>query len=279
MVKPSPSVVKVVTATPGLAGEVRGLADRALPLLVSGAPAGAAELRSLLTAAGGDPELVRQVGIADLEQEELAESTGLVYVIRDEPSPADERALRSADHHRLPTVCVVLTDRPGSRVLPYVLATDVLRTPALDEAAVDWMARRLVARSPDDAWALASRLPAIRQPVMEALAKRFSERNALAAATTITPGQGFPVLTLNQIRMTLRIAAVSGMDPKKAQALAVLASLGGGLALRAVSRRLSSRLPLPSSAVKAAVAYAGTRAIGLAATALAARVQGDVRPR
>jgi uncharacterized protein (DUF697 family) len=278
VVTPSASVVKVVTATPGLAGEVRGMADSALPLLVSGAPTGAVELRLRLTE-GGDPSLVRQVGILDLEREQPGESAALLYVIRDEPAPADEHALRSADHRGLPIICVVLSDHQGSRVLPYVLATDVLRTPALDAAAVDWIARRLVARAPEAAWALAVRLPAIREPVKQALARHFSQRNALAAATTLAPGQGFPLLTLNQIRMTLRIAAASGMEPRKAQALAVGAALGGGLALRAVSRRLSAALPLPSFAVRAAVAYAGTRAMGLAATALAARARGDVRPR
>jgi uncharacterized protein (DUF697 family) len=278
VVTPSSAVAKVVTASPGLAGEVRGLADRALPLLVSGAPSNAAELRRRVTE-GGDPELVRQVGILDLEREQPGESTALLYVVRDELAPADEHALRSADHRRLPIICVVLSDHPGSRVLPYVLATDVLRTAALDDAAVDWIARRLVARASEAAWALASRLPAIREPVTQALSRQFSQRNALAAATTLAPGQGFPLLTLNQIRMTLRIAAVSGMEPRKAQALAVGAALGGGLALRAVSRRLSAALPLPSFAVRAAVAYAGTRAMGMAATALAARAQGDVRRR
>ena len=83
------------------------------------------------------------------------------------------------------------------------------------------------------------------EPVTQALCRQFSQRNALAAATTLAPGQGFPLLTLNQIRMTLRIAAVSGMEPRKAQALAVGAALG---------RRpgASSRLASPQRGVAAA---------------------------
>ena len=237
------------------------------------------ELRARLSE-GGDAALVQQVGILDLERPELAGAAGIVYLIRGVATPADEHALRRAERLRLPILCLVLTD--GSRdggVLPYVPATDVLRTRALDAAAVRWIGRRLTARAPEAAWALASGLPALREGVRRSLIERYARGNALIAAATFVPGQDFPTLTLNELRMTLRLAAAAGAEPRRAQGLAIATSLGGGLALRAVARRLGAMRPLPRWAVQAAVAYAGTRAIGLAAAALASRGDGDVRPR
>jgi hypothetical protein len=249
------------------------------PLLISGPAQPVRELRGLLTE-DGEPLLVLQVGILDLERPELTDAAGLVHVIAGAPTPADEHALRRAERRRWPLLCVVLSEHPHEgRVLPYVPATDVLRARALDAAVIRWIGRRLTVRSSEAAWALASRLPALQETVTRSLVDRYARRNALVAAATFVKGEDFPVLTLNELRMTLRLAAVAGAEPRTGQALAVASSLGGGLALRAVARRLGALLPLPDWAVKALVAYAGTRAIGLAAAALAARDAGAVRPR
>jgi hypothetical protein len=223
---------------------------------------------------------VQHVGILDLERPELAGAAALVHVIRGAAAPADEHALRRAEWRRLTTLCIVLSDSPHEgRVLPYVPATDVLRARSLDPAAARWIGRRLAAREPEAAWALASRLPALRDAVTRSLVERYARRNAMIGAATFAQGQDFPSLTLNELRMTLRLAAIAGAEPRNAQTLAVAGSLGGGLVLRTLARRLGSVLPLPAWALQAIVAYAGTRAIGLAVAALAARSDGTVRSR
>jgi hypothetical protein len=223
---------------------------------------------------------VQPIGILDLERPEVNEAAALVLVIRGAATPADEHALRRAERRQLSTLCIVLTESPhNGGVLPYIPATDVLRTRVLGPAVVRWIGRRLTAREPEAAWALASRLPALQDAVTRSLVDRYARRNALIAAATFVKGEDFPSLTLNELRMTLRLGAVAGADPRNAQALAVATSLGGGLALRAVARRLGSVLPLPDWALRALVAYAGTRAIGLAAAALAERRDGAVRSR
>jgi hypothetical protein len=255
------------------------MAEAVPPLLLSGPAPAVRELRGLLTA-GGEQALVQQIGILDLERPEVTGAAGIVHVIRGEATPADEHALCRAERRLLPTLCIVLSTGPdGSRVLPYVPATDVLRARKLDAPAVRWLGQRLAVRAPEAAWALASRLPALQDPVTRSLVERYARRNALVAAATFAKGRDFPTLTLNELRLTLRLAAVAGAEPRNAQLLAAGTSLGGGVALRALARRLDALLPLPGWAVQAAVAYAGTRVIGLAAVALAAHAGGAVRRR
>jgi uncharacterized protein (DUF697 family) len=80
------------------------------------------------------------------------------------------------------------------------------------------------------------------------------------------PGADLPVLALHQVRMLLRIEQAYGLDADpRERAPELLATVLGGLGLRAVARQLLSVVPVAGWAVKGAVAYAGTRALGEAA--------------
>lgn len=244
------------------------------PIFVAGPPSAAAELARALSR-DGDPALVRRADVAELEQG--SGFSALVYVIRGEPTPTDERVLRDADRHRTPVVCLVLEGRAsGARVLPYVQATAVVRAEAIDATAVAAVAERLAARTGEAAWALAGALPVLRRPVVRVLIRRYARLNGAAAVVPAT-GEDFPVLTLNQLRMVLRIAAAYEVALEGARALALVGVAGTGLGFRALARRCVSALPLPGRACRAAVAYAGTRAIGEAAL-IALERSGDRVP-
>ena len=88
------------------------------------------------------------------------------------------------------------------------------------------------------------------------------------------PGVDLPVLTLNQIRLVLRLEQAYGheIDPRE-RLPEIAATLGVGFGLRAVARELLDLVPVAGWAVKGAVAYAGTRALGEAAVR-AARTPG-----
>ena len=73
------------------------------------------------------------------------------------------------------------------------------------------------------------------------------------------------MLTLNQIRMVFRIAAARRADRPRAR-LEILAVVGPGLGFRSVARGARLR-PGLGWAMKGGVAYAGTQALGKAATA------------
>jgi uncharacterized protein (DUF697 family) len=74
-----------------------------------------------------------------------------------------------------------------------------------------------------------------------------------------------PVMTLNQMRLVMRLAAVHGFDHDPQRALELASVLGGGFGLRAVGRSLLGFVPVAGWAVRAGMGYAGTVAVGEAA--------------
>jgi uncharacterized protein (DUF697 family) len=74
-----------------------------------------------------------------------------------------------------------------------------------------------------------------------------------------------PVLTLNQARLVLRIAAAHGQEIDARRAPELLGVVGGGFGFRALAGELLDVVPVAGWALKGAVAYTGTRAIGEAA--------------
>jgi uncharacterized protein (DUF697 family) len=97
------------------------------------------------------------------------------------------------------------------------------------------------------------------------------------------PGADLPVLLVNEIRLVLRIADAHGFDVDASRVPELLGTLGAGLGLRAAARELLDLVPVAGWAVKGAVAYGGTRALGEAAVryfgarAAVTRTPGEVR--
>jgi uncharacterized protein (DUF697 family) len=79
------------------------------------------------------------------------------------------------------------------------------------------------------------------------------------------PGVDMPMLTLNQARLILRLALAHGEEIDGGRALELLAVVGGGLGFRALAREALGAVPFAGWAIKGAIAYTGTRAIGEAA--------------
>ena len=74
-----------------------------------------------------------------------------------------------------------------------------------------------------------------------------------------------PILTLNQIRLVLRLALAHGQEIDRERAVELLGVVGAGFGFRAIARQLLDFVPFAGWAVKGAIAYTGTRAIGEAA--------------
>jgi uncharacterized protein (DUF697 family) len=79
------------------------------------------------------------------------------------------------------------------------------------------------------------------------------------------PGVDLPLLTVNQARLVLRIGLAFGHEIDHARGLELLGVVGAGLGFRAIARELLDVVPFAGWAVKGAVAYTGTRAVGEAA--------------
>jgi uncharacterized protein (DUF697 family) len=229
-----------------LVREVRRGSGDPRPLAVAGArelvPLLARELR-----AGGEAAAVVEGRVED--------AAVLVWV-----GAPDEDTLRTASRNGIPIVAV--TDAES---VPYVLATDLVRVPPGSGFPVAEIAATVARLLGEDGTSLAARLPVLRSAVCAELIRSFSKRNALVAAAVFIPGVDMPVLTLNQARLVLRIALAYGQPVDNQRAVELLGVVGAGFGFRAVARELLDFVPVAGWAVKGAVAYSGTRAIGEAA--------------
>jgi uncharacterized protein (DUF697 family) len=105
----------------------------------------------------------------------------------------------------------------------------------------------------------------LRRPVCEELIRKFSRQNAFIGLAFFVPGTDLPVLTLNQIRLVLRIADAYGFEVDSERLPEVLAVIGSAFGFRALARRTVGLVPIVGWVLKGGVAYVGTRALGEAA--------------
>jgi len=237
--------------------ELNAPVEHPRPLAVGGARELAAVLRR---------ELARDAKPGAVREDDAPEGAGvLVYVLGGEPTEEDVRALRRARRARVPIVAVVAGAAGDEHSLPWVLATDVVQVPPGAGFPIDAIAEAVASRLGDEAAPLAGRLPVLRGPVSEEIVTAFSRKNAVVAAIVIIPGADLPVLTVNQIRMLLRLGQVHGRDTGRDLLTESIATVLAGLGFRALARQLLDLVPVAGWAVKSAVAYTGTRALGEAA--------------
>jgi uncharacterized protein (DUF697 family) len=226
--------------------EIRRGAGDQRPLAVAGArelvPLLARELR-----AGGDPSAVVEGRVEG--------AAILIWV-----GPPDKDALRAAKGAGVPIIA--LTD---DRSVPYVLAEDMVRVPPGQGFPVDAIARAVARRLGENGTALAAKLPVLRPAVSNELIRSFSKKNGILSAAIFVPGVDMPILTLNQIRLVLRLALAHGQEVDRDRAIELAGVVGAGFGFRAIARQLLDFVPFAGWAVKGAIAYTGTRAIGTAA--------------
>jgi uncharacterized protein (DUF697 family) len=146
-----------------------------------------------------------------------------------------------------------------------VLAENVVRVDSGSGFPIDEIAHALARGLGERSTALAARLPVLRRAVCEELIRRFSRQNAVIGAVAFIPGADLPALTLNQLRLVLRIADAYGFEIEAERVPEVLGVIGSGLGFRALAREAVGAVPIAGWAVKGAVAYGGTRTLGEAA--------------
>jgi hypothetical protein len=188
-----------------------------------------------------------------------------VHVLTGEPSEGDVAVLRRARRGRVPAIVVAvgLPDRDAS--IPYVLATDVVWLDAGEDFPLDEIAGAVAARLGEAAAPLAAHVPLLRGPVCDRLVESLARRNGILGAAVWVHGTDLPVLVLNELRLVLRLAQAHGRDGIRDLLPELAATLGAGYGLRSLARELIDRFPEAAWALKAAIAYGGTRTIGGAA--------------
>lgn len=138
----------------------------------------------------------------------------------------------------------------------------------------------VLARRPDLAVPLALHVHPFREEVSRRMVKKVAKENAIFALATavpdIVPFVSLPwaigefasdtaFLTANQIRMAFLLAAASDRDVGYREQSSEIASIVlGAFGWRALARELVGKIPMGGGLIpKAAIAYAGTRVVGL----------------
>lgn len=234
-----------LSAVRALLKEINVSAHGDEPLVVGGPPALAQVLRRELGVGGGDDP-----------------RRAAVYVHIWAGDGRDEAQLKRARRARVPIVALAPA---GLDAVPYVLATDVVPLQPGRGFPLEALAQAVAGRLGEEAAPLAARVPLLRRSVAEHLIASFARRNALVAAAVFIPGVDLPILIQNELRLVLRLHQAYGREPDpRARLPEIGATVAAGVGLRAVARELLDLVPVAGWAVKGAVAYAGTRALGQA---------------
>jgi uncharacterized protein (DUF697 family) len=169
----------------------------------------------------------------------------------------------------VPVVVAALGDDLHENVL-----ADALMQPTADlcvrqepdeviECVGSWLADSLGSKR----LALAHNFSFMRRAVAEDAVKTTAWQNALVGAIALIPGADMPIMTANQAKMLLQIAAAYG-EPLGVDRIKELAAVvGGGFLFRAVARQALVVVPVLGWAVKGGIGYTGTVAMGKAAIA------------
>lgn len=258
-------------------GEVRSVADAGGRIVIFGYDREALDSirAALATGAGnGAADALLEVRTLEPDARELppldTESTAAVIfaaAMEQLSSPAVEAILAAIGEAGIPAV-LVLTAAPGVELSFPAAGIGPKRVVGIapDGATpADVLAEAIVDAAGDAAVSLAARLPAIRDEACRQIIRRTARQNAVVGALFIIPGADMPVMTVNEARMVLRIAAAHGEQVGVDRAVELLGVVGGGFGLRAIARQALALVWGPGWAIKSSIAYGGTRAMGEAA--------------
>ena len=123
-------------------------------------------------------------------------------------------------------------------------------------------ARSIAGRAHDGAVPLAARLPALRPAVVDRIIATAARQNGVVGVLVFIPGADMPVMTVNQIRMVLQIAAAYGERVGLERAVEILSVVGIGFGLRTIAREALDFVPGPGWMVKGGFGYTATLALG-----------------
>ena len=93
----------------------------------------------------------------------------------------------------------------------------------------------------------------VRKPLSMESVRSTAFQNAGIGLVVFIPGADFPIMTLNQTKMVIQIAAAYGQPLSADRVKELAAVVGGGLACRTVARQVAGLVPAVGWAVKAGV--------------------------
>lgn len=143
------------------------------------------------------------------------------------------------------------------------------------ETLLDKLASWIIAAS-GKGRAFAANFPFVRPAEINALITACAVQNATVGAINLIPGSDLPIMTANQAKLALDIAAAYGKGLTLSRIPEVAGVIGAGFAYRALARALVGLIPGVGWALRAGLGYAGTVATG---NAVKARFEAEARPK
>lgn len=192
----------------------------------------------------------------------VVESSADVVIGIHGPACALTASLADARSRALHAVVIALdTDADGiSRIVEHPLLDTIVAEEPAD--AVKFMGRWLADRVPGRRLALAANFPFVRRAVALESVRATAFQNGIIGGAVIIPGADMPLMTANQAKMVLQIAAAYGQNLGVERVKELVVVLGGAYALRTVARQVLGLIPVMGWAVKAGIGYTGTLAMG-----------------
>lgn len=181
------------------------------------------------------------------------------------PSATLMRSLVSATSRHIPVVALAsegaredVAERLGLPVLDAIVSDD----PAHAVRSLGtWLSDQLAEKR----IALAANFPFVRRAAAEEAIRATAFQNGVIGGVVFIPGADMPIMTANQAKMLLQIAAAYGQSLSADRVKELAAVVGGGFLFRSIARQMVGVVPVVGWAVKAGVGYSGTLAMGYAA--------------
>ena len=152
-----------------------------------------------------------------------------------------------------------LSHQEQNNVEPFVL------TKAASEKMLVKMGEWIIETCKEKRLAFALAFTFVRKPLSREAVSATSAQNAGVGLVVFIPGADMPIMTLNQGKMLLQIAAAYGQAMNVERIKELAAVVGGAFVFRSVARQAVAFIPGLGWAIKAAIGYTGTYAMGHAA--------------
>lgn len=263
--------------------QVKREAQRYVSVLIVGSKnAGKRELQNILSFSSvGEPSVFYSI---DWEPDtealrERVKNADVILIVLDAAGDLREEVLRARELSKINSSFLVVVNKVDeipdleARIQPVLSFLDgfaermLFASASKDINVEDQLAKKIfdLVEVKGKGIALASRAPVFRKLAAAKIIHHTSAQNGLIGAVTILPGADMPVLTANQLRMVLKIAAVYNEQLTLTRLKELLAVIGSGFTFRALARQLLDFVPGVGWVIKGAVAFTGTEALGQAA--------------
>ncbi len=141
---------------------------------------------------------------------------------------------------------------------------DTLADPDAERLVEDQLGEWLVERLPGKRLSLAHNYEFMRRAVALEAVRNTAWQNGAIGAVAFLPGADMPLMTANQIKMLMQIAAAYGESLGMERLRELMVIVGGGFALRSIARQAVAFVPGFGWAIKGGIGASGTLAMGFA---------------